>query len=263
MKFVPKQLTKTADLSRGRVSPRAFATNALSVILVLGGLYLLLGLFADLAVLYIPDRWEAQIFAQSSHPSDPHAPELDRGQALFKKLVQQPGMRQLPYRLFHLDITQPNAVAIPGGAIGVSSALLESVESETGLAFVMGHELGHHQARHCLKRLGRTLLYQTVLATFFGGGNTPSAIGASLQVAESGYSRRQELEADEFGLKLVYRTFGHTEGCLEFFENILEEHRSNASRWSAFFSSHPYVEDRIGHIKHLQESISPISNIND
>ena len=64
-------------------------------------------------------------------------PELERAQALFERLIHQPGLRPLPYKFFLLNMSQPNAVAMPGGAVGVTSALLRAVTSETGLALVL------------------------------------------------------------------------------------------------------------------------------
>lgn len=255
MKFVPKQLKETADISRGATSWQTFLKNVLSVIVVLGVLYFLLGVAADFAATHIPDHWEARMFSAKFGESDHDLPEFRRAQALFERLVQQPGLRPLPYKFFLLHISQPNAVAIPGGAVGVSPALLKTVTSETGLAFVLGHELGHHQGRHSLKRLGRGLLLQGVVAILFGESGT-SVLQASLHLAESSYSRQQEREADEFGLRLVYRAFGHTKGCLEFFEEIQKEHESGTPRWSALLASHPYTPDRIAYLRELQESLS-------
>lgn len=79
---------------------------------------------------------------------------------------------------------------------------MEVVETEMGLAFVVAHELGHHQNRHALRILGRMLLLHTVAAMF---GNSKNLLDSALNVSESGFSRKQEREADKFAFHLVHR----------------------------------------------------------
>lgn len=254
MKFVPKELRETADISRGSTSWRSHLKGAVSIGVILIVLYFLLGLAADLLASYIPDRWETYLFSSSPEPEKKKTPDFRRAEAVFRPLLQNPGLRSLPYQLSVLDLSMPNAVAVPGGHVQVSPALLKAINAETGLAMVLAHELGHHQGRHSLKRLGRGLMYGMAMALLFGDAGS-SPLGLSLVAAESSYSRKQEREADEFGLKLVYETYGHTREALEFFETIHREYKSDTSRWSSFFASHPYTPDRIAHLRELQKSL--------
>ena len=50
-----------------------------------------------------------------------------------------------------------NAWCLPGGKIGVYTGLLPVVKNEAGLAFVMGHEVGHATAHHGAERLSQQL----------------------------------------------------------------------------------------------------------
>ena len=254
MKYVPKELKETADISRGSTTWQSFLKNVLSVVIILGAIYFLLGLVADLIAVHVPEEVEARLFSWNMSSDNEEPAEFQRAQLIFERLLQQPGLRPLPYKLFLLDMPQPNAVAVPGGGVGVSSALLEAVPGEIGLAMVLGHELGHHQGRHSLKRLGRGLIYSVVMVLFFGE-NQSAVVNSSFQVAESSYSRSQEREADEFGLRLVYQSYGHTQGALEFFEIIQREFESDRSRWSSFFASHPLTPDRIAYLRELQISV--------
>lgn len=255
MKFVPKELRETADISRGSMSWRSYLKRAVSVGVILTVLYFLLGLAADLLASYIPDQWETYLFSSRLEPEKEKTPDLRRAETVFRRLLQNPGLRSLPYQLSVLDLSLPNAVAVPGGGVQVSAALLESINTETGLAMVLAHELGHQQGRHNLKRLGRGLIYGVAVALLFGDARS-SPLGVSLAAAESTYSRKQEREADEFGLKLVYETYGHTREALEFFETIHREYESDTSRWSSFLASHPYTPDRIAYLRELQKSLA-------
>ncbi|MBI4604962.1 MAG: M48 family metalloprotease [Planctomycetes bacterium] len=265
MKFVPKELKQTADASRGSMPLRRSFKVALITALVLGASYVLLWLAAEGVAAALPEAWEARLFPlvplagedASAVGEDPPAapPGLRRAREVFQRLTREPGLRPLPYRLFLLDLKEPNAVAVPGGAVGVTRGLLEAVKSEGGLAMVLGHELGHHQGRHCLKRLGRALLLKGATSLLFGGESS-SVVGSLLDVAESGYSRRQEEEADELGLRLVRDALGHTEGCLELFEHLDREHGAKESPWAAFLSSHPLTRDRIERLRRLAEGMA-------
>ncbi len=250
MRFVPKRLVKTQDNSRGDTSWQSYLKNSLSVVITMVALYLVLGAVSDLVAYTLPERWEIRLFSWSRFESAPL-----RDDALvretFDQLVQHAELRPLRYELFLLPTPDPNAFAFPGGKVAVTQGLLDLVESQAGLATVLSHELGHHQHRHSLKRLGRGLIFTLAHAVLFGGSDS-SVLDASLRIAESSYSRRQERQADEFGMRLVHEVFGNTEQSLEFFEDMRE---GEERRWSAFLRSHPLTSERITDLRQLQQSL--------
>ena len=254
-KFVPKPLGEAADASRGDRSWTSFLKNSISVVLILTLLYLGLGLLADLVAARIPDRWEARLFSRQPLPDDGASSELSRARNLFEGLIQAPDLRALDYSLFEIPTGRPNAEALPGGAVGLTAGLLKSVESEVGLVMVLGHELGHHQHRHSLKKMGRALLLDTAMALLFGSGGEV-VTETTLSLAESSHSRGQEIEADEFALRLVFARYGHTEGSLELFELIRRENEREGSRWASFLASHPLTADRIEHLQAYRSTLA-------
>jgi predicted Zn-dependent protease len=253
MRFVPKRLEKTADISRGDTSWQSFLKNVASVLIACIVGYLLLGALGELLARTIPDRWEARLF--SSLESVSASGDLERAEKIFQRMLEVPGLRPLPYRLFLVPTSEPNAFAVAGGAVGLTQGLLDDVESDAGLALVLGHELGHHQGRHPLRRIGRVLVFSVARAMLFGGQDTP-LVDQSLALAESSYSRRQESEADAFGLRLVHEIYGQTEGSLEFFELIRAAQGNEELRWAAFVRSHPLTADRIAELRTLQLALN-------
>ena len=122
----------------------------------------ILGLFIDVAVNYISPELEAKVFKTMSYGSGEHQIEnSDKQQAmqiLVNKLQQ---CTDLPYPL-QVNLVEsetPNAFAFPGGKIVVFSSLLDSVQSENGLAFVLAHELSHFQNRDHLRGMGRSIVF--------------------------------------------------------------------------------------------------------
>ncbi len=247
MKFVPKQLVETADLSRGQTGFRLFLRNTLLVAAFFVGLYLVLGVIGEVLARYIPDRWEKQLAGMTPFELDHHSERLETVRPILERLLAaEEDPRDLDYSLFLLDWEVPNAFAVPGGGIGVTPGLLENIHSERGLAFVLAHELGHHQHRHIPRRLGRGLVYGLTGAVLFGS-DALYPVRSVYELAETGYSRKQEREADVYALDLVLAAYGTLDGSLEFFELMLAE--DDNARWSQYFQTHPLTGERIEYLR--------------
>lgn len=245
MRFLPRKLTETADASRGGPeSWRNRIKGIVSAVAVLGAFYFVLGVVAEFAAAYVPPRWEAEWFAWAPDALDLEDSGDAELQALFARLLEDEALLDFPYRLYVMPTPEPNAFAMPGGTIAVTAGLLDLVESETGRALVLAHELGHLQLRHGLKRLGRLILLQGALAA--AGLDTNTLVKSGFQLADLEHSRDQETACDRFGLELVHRRLGTTEGALEFFEKVQEWEGDGAmTRLTSFLQTHPLSADRV------------------
>ncbi|MBC8405800.1 MAG: M48 family metallopeptidase [Planctomycetes bacterium] len=248
MKFVPRRLVYTRDNSKGKPILKDWVKGLLSLGVFFVFAYFALGWTADVVANNISEETEAKLF-QWLDVGDAlsHQAEFAHLQEIFNRLKDAPDLRPLPYRLVMLEMEGPNAFALPGGTIGVTPALLDEVKSEIGLAFVLAHELGHQQHRHALKRLGRTLIYRIAMGWISGAGDL-SLLNYSLSLATLKHSRDQESEADQFGLALVYQTYGTTEGAFEFFEDMHALH-GDGNKLGAMFQTHPLSEQRLADLE--------------
>lgn len=244
MKFVPRRLKRSADASRGRPRWKDWAKGLTSVAIVGYVVYLLLGLAADSVAEQISEETEVKWFQWVDLGDSPsNHPGFARAEQVFDRLCRDPELRPLPYELVYLADSAPNAFALPGGLVAVTEGLLDMVDTEIGLAFVLAHELGHHQNRHALKRLGRALVTRAAVALASGAGDL-SVLDNGLTLASLAHTRDQEREADHFGLDLVHRVYGTTAGAFEFFEEV-HAISGDGNRFAAMLHSHPLTEDRI------------------
>jgi len=143
---------------------------------------------------------------------------------------------------------QANALALPGGHIVVFSALLEEMDSENELAFILAHELGHFAHRDHLRGLGRRLAMMAVSSLLFGvDDRITNLLMGSVMAVEMKFSRSQETQADLFALDLVNAYYGHIAGATNFFQKTAEE--STQRRLTYYFSTHPYPADRVAKLQ--------------
>jgi len=143
-----------------------------------------------------------------------------------------------------------NALALPGGRILVLSGLLKMIGSENELAMVLAHEMGHYQHRDHLRGLGRALvfLFLTTLLSDLEGSVSQIFEKTGL-LASLRFNQRQETEADNLGLELVQKTYGHVGGATTFFKTLAIEQPEGP--FGAWFSSHPASENRAQNLELL------------
>ncbi len=161
--------------------------------------------------------------------------------------------RKLPYRFYVVSSSAHNAFALPGGPVFVTRGLLLILDNESELVGVLGHELGHinkrHHARYLEKVMGLSLLLQ-ITAILVGDGSTSSQL--LLQMANIGaglltlkFSRDQEREADDFGIKITARAGYDPSGLVRVFEKFKKLQRRKVPSW---LSTHPLPSERISRV---------------
>ena len=249
MKIRSKALKETADASRGKHAPLDFLINGVLLILFFGGIYLLLGFLAIGISEYIPDSMEKKLTRINwlkGELEGPDTKELSMAKDIFSTLIAEEMLRELDYRLITLAAEEPNAFAFPGGVVGLTQGLLEQVKTEEGLAFVLAHEIGHHEHRHIIRSMSRGILL-TLFFILIGQTEGAEQIMRLFSLGEVNHSQGQEMDADQYALDLVDKLYGVSTNSLEFFEFIQEEQPDQF--WHKYLSTHPLTQDRIDAIK--------------
>lgn len=99
-----------------------------------------------------------------------------------------------------------NAFAVPGCYIYVTRGLLTIMNSEDELAAVLGHELGHINGKHSYRRQ-RAATWSTLGAIALGvatkSQDVMNTAGQLAQVYTLSYSRDQEHQSDDFGVRYL------------------------------------------------------------
>lgn len=149
--------------------------------------------------------------------SGPQASYVNR---IGQNIAVQSGLSRSPsdFTVTLLNSPVNNAFAIPGGYVYVTRQLMALMNDEAELAGVLGHEVGHVAARHSKKRQSAATRNQIlgVLGAVLGGaigdnGGLLGGLGGLLQnnamqvaqMATLGFSRGQELEADQLGVQYL------------------------------------------------------------
>jgi predicted Zn-dependent protease len=157
-----------------------------------------------------------------------------------------------------------NAFALPGGYVYITRGLLALADNEAELAGVMAHEIGHVTARHSAQRYSRGVLAQgglaigTILAGVLGGGAAADLVqqagGVGAQAYLAGYSRDQEFQADELGVRYMARAGYDPTAMSSFLEKLerndqlmrrLTGRDGDADPASSWFATHPRTPDRV------------------
>lgn len=125
--------------------------------------------------------------------------------------------------------------------------LIATARNTDELAFVMGHEAGHHIARHLPQREAQAQAGARVFAEWARRqGGSAAAIGEAAQVgsivASRHFGQRAELEADVLGTVIAYRAGYDPERGAAFFARIPDPAH-------AFLSSHPPNAARIDAVR--------------
>ncbi len=167
------------------------------------------------------------------------------------------GSFAVSFELFGVRDKSINAFALPGGFIGVHTGLIVSAETESELASVLGHEIGHVTQKHIARMFGQQgtnsmiALASIVLAAVAASRNPNAAQGLAVggqalaiqnQLA---YSRDAEREADRIGFQILQAGGYDVQGMPDFFQRMQRANSIMESGVPGYVRTHPLTTDRI------------------
>ena len=190
---------------------------------------------------------------------------VDYVRELGHRLARQAKRQDVEYVFKVVDSSDVNAFALPGGWLYVNAGLIATADTESELAGVMAHEIGHvvgrHGARQISAQYGLALLLEIVAGG--PGGDSVSrqiagqfaGLGAGLTLLK--YSRDMEREADALAVEETYAAGIDPAGIGVFFKKLMKLHASEPGGLDVFFSTHPPTNERIKSVVAEIAKLSP------
>ncbi len=187
------------------------------------------------------------------------------------QLVSVSPSRSLDFVFFAVRDSMLNAFALPGGFIGVHSGLILAAQSESELAGVMAHEIGHVTQRHIARMLAKqresaTLalgaLLLALLASRAGGSSSGDVAQAAIVGTQAAliqqqlnFSREAEREADRVGFQTLTQAGFDSRGMESFFGRLQSGSRLYESAAPAYLRTHPMTIERISDMQNRTRNL--------
>ena len=162
------------------------------------------------------------------------------------------GVDDFDWEFTVLDSNIKNAFCLPGGKVAVYSGIMDYMDNEAELAFVVGHEIGHAIARHGGERMSRSIIQNLgayILSATFENELIDAAYGLGTEIGVMlPYSRSNESEADAIGLILMARA-GYDPSASYTFWKRFTNNAADSNMLDTILSTHPCDSDRIANME--------------
>lgn len=161
---------------------------------------------------------------------------------IFNRIKSHALRKKIKYECFVLKDDVFNAYAIAGGKIFLNTGLINRLSSEDEIAFVIAHEIAHVELKHCIKTIQYTAKARQI------NPRLGEVVAIAYGLYRRAFSKQQEREADEFGVRLMMKAGYKKSGAVSFFR-ILEKYEPQHAdptlqTYNDFISSHPTARDR-------------------
>lgn len=203
---------------------------------------------------------EIQIDKQNSpHQfSSDYGPLQDAGlnnyiQSVGQKMAGKTHRPYMPYSFKGVNATYINAYAFPGGSIAATRGILLKLGNEAELAALLGHEMGHVNARHTASQMSLGMMTQALVGgvSMYAGSKSASLgkLASSLGMIGTGallasYSRDNEREADALGMEYMVQTGYGTDGFVGLMKMLNNMAHRKTSAAELLFATHPMSSER-------------------
>jgi len=201
-------------------------------------------------------------------PSYVDDPEInDYVNRLGSRLVEASANPSGNFHFFAVSDNTVNAFAMFGGFIGMNTGTILIAQSESELASVLAHEIGHvtqqHLARQMAKERQNTIPSLIAMAVGVLAARANSSVGmatiASVQAgvvqAQLAYSRDFEREADRAGYQTLEKAGFDVRGMEDFFERMQKAGHLYENNAPVYLRTHPLTLERISDIQNrVQQS---------
>ena len=178
-----------------------------------------------------------------------------------KKIVSVLPPQPFTYRFYVVKEDVYNAFATPAGHIFIYSGLMAAMDNEEELAGILGHEIAHVLSRHISQKIERSKKISIatlagIAAGIFLGAEGAGEVGSAVIVGSMAagqsmalaYSRKDERQADQIGLKYLTKAGYSGYGLLTMLRKIRSKHWFGTEQIPTYLTTHPAPEERLAYI---------------
>lgn len=170
-----------------------------------------------------------------------------------KKIAALTHRPRMPYSFRGVNAVYANAYAFPGGSIAATRGILVELDNEAELAALLGHEMGHVNARHTAEQMSKSALTNALIGGVAAYAGTQSygigqltsqlgMLGAGALLAS--YSRDNEREADALGLGYMVKAGYNPKGFVGLMDVLRGLSKDRPSAIELMFTTHPMSDER-------------------
>jgi predicted Zn-dependent protease len=170
-----------------------------------------------------------------------------------KRMGKKSHRPKMPYSFRVVNANYINAYAFPGGTIAATRGIMLELDNEAELAALLGHELGHVNARHTAEIMSKQMLTTVVVggvAVYAGTKSTGlGGLAAQLGMLGSGvllasYSRDNERQADDLGMNYLVKGNYSPDGMVGLMDMLKGLSKGKHSSVELLFATHPMSTER-------------------
>lgn len=156
--------------------------------------------------------------------------------------------------------TSYNAFALPGGHIMINEGLLEALETQDEIAFIVGHESTHVVERHIaseVKRSRENSALTSIVLLAVGASTAVWRVGDFFNfVTMNQYSQKKERAADDGGYALASKVGFDPEAALSALEKLHKKYGDDSKTMNKLFGTHPLLKDREKRLQGRQAEVT-------
>lgn len=199
---------------------------------------------------FVPKEWEQRLGKHIYQAITKNLTVCDgkEGKIAMRALVDRlapASLKQDGVTIDVVDIKLPNALALPGNHVLVTTGLIDLATSPDMLSGVVAHELGHLDLRHPTQSAISNLGLSATVSIILGGSG---AGDVATLVTVLSFSRKMEHEADIRGLELLKAAGLRADGMAAFFKIMAKEVEVDGeSIIPDWLASHPGLSARAGY----------------
>ena len=178
----------------------------------------------------------------------------EQAKEVWNRVATPTGLTSLPF--YVKEDSTPNAWVTNGESVTVTTGILNLLDYEDELYAVFAHEAGHVKLNHIGKTQARSTgltVASTLLSNLVGSDLAGAAFGVGANLINSGWSREQEIESDDYAVALAHQNGENPEGMYFAIYKLSQVNKTEPSG----FNSHPPDDRRLTHIKNSILKVKP------